>query len=545
MRRRCKKAVSLSFEQHYEIGCLTAQKSNSKEKEKIKMKNVQGQERNETPLNNESLLPFQYFNSLEDSLLFDRYLISDFPDVKSTLNQIWEELSFSTSSNRQNLYKDSLKCIICNLVMSLYDLSPIAVSLNKNDYKKSVRYGKLFFTYGRIVPMIKELEDLGWIHLKKGFQNGTFGRVARFWASEKLFKKLSLVPLVELKHEIVEPIILRKTKSKEDIGYLKETAYIKKVRLEIRKCNKFMEAQVIEYIPNKFNDQDQFNLSSILHNSQLQSTTSAIEKNKYLTGISNCSVLCRENETLNQSFNNIRSNNNKMMIRSTLRAIYNRGDTVAGKNFKKGGRIYAYGKSPQTITRDERKTIIINGMECAELDYSALHISMLYAQEGIQFDRDPYSTITDNPGHRPVLKKLFLILINAPNEKSAVNAVKKEIRDVERKQKTSKLNDRDQNFLDIVRRENFNWNNLIERIKHVHAPIAHCICSDAGTGLMNMDSKIILEIITHFIDKDIPCLPIHDSVIIQKQYQNELKTVMEAVYRKHLSSFTCNVEVKN
>ena len=56
-----------------------------------------------------------------------------------------------------------------------------------------------------------------------------------------------------------------------------------------------------------------------------------------------------------------------------VRRIFNQG------SFKKGGRFY--GGFWQKIPREYRKFIRINYKEVVELDYSGLHINMLYAMK--------------------------------------------------------------------------------------------------------------------------------------------------------------------
>lgn len=51
-------------------------------------------------------------------------------------------------------------------------------------------------------------------------------------------------------------------------------------------------------------------------------------------------------------------------------------------NFRRGGRFYALGGGWQSLPKAVRKAVTINGEEVAELDYSALHPSILYAYVG-------------------------------------------------------------------------------------------------------------------------------------------------------------------
>jgi len=83
--------------------------------------------------------------------------------------------------------------------------------------------------------------------------------------------------------------------------------------------------------------------------------------------------------------------------------IFNNGNT-AGFAYNQGGRLYALGKdSYQTIEREKRGYIRVNGETVVELDIRTSHLSILYAKKGLTLDsdRDPYE-LDDLP--RPVVK---------------------------------------------------------------------------------------------------------------------------------------------
>ena len=58
-----------------------------------------------------------------------------------------------------------------------------------------------------------------------------------------------------------------------------------------------------------------------------------------------------------------------------------------------------------------RQHITINGMPTVEMDYSALHPRLIYAERGIQYEGDPYDVGLDE-SLRPLVKVTFQKLIN-------------------------------------------------------------------------------------------------------------------------------------
>ena len=80
--------------------------------------------------------------------------------------------------------------------------------------------------------------------------------------------------------------------------------------------------------------------------------------------------------------------------------------------------------------------------------------------------------------------------------------------------------------------------------ENTHKNISKYFCSDIGSTLMNKDSKIIFDTVMYFTNKNITCLPIHDSIIIPRQYKDELNEKMQKNYSLHMGGFYCNVDEK-
>ncbi len=464
--------------------------------------------RDKLQFNNDCLLEFSrqeekkdtfYFGDLDNSIKFDKYLrIKE--SAKCRINNLWETTINSEDLTCKKRYRPALECMIANLKVSYYHKKYISISLNKNKFPAGKEIQ--FYKYDIINKLIIKLEEDGWIYKKPGYLDrvSEIGRYTRIWATEKMEELLLELSPKEIYHDIANPVKLRKTKSKEEIRLNIIPKKIKEIKKNLMFYNNYMSNQLIQYTPQNEND--------------------------------NC-ILSFKTE--------------RKSISATLFAAYNRGDTVVGRKFKNGGRLYNAGFGYQLLPKEERKTISINKANTVEIDYSSLHIKMLYAKKGIQYNLDPYKALTDNEEHRIVFKKFFLTLINASNIFKAIGAIENDIKDIEKRiinnnREGKKSKERDVEFLRIVKKEDFNWFSVINKIKKVHSPIQEYICSDMGTQLMNIDSKIILEVIMHFTNKNIPCLPVHDSVIIEEEHRDELKEVMQKTYKKHMNGFSCNVK---
>ena len=60
--------------------------------------------------------------------------------------------------------------------------------------------------------------------------------------------------------------------------------------------------------------------------------------------------------------------------------------------------------------------------------------------------------------------------------------------------------------------------------------------------IMNLYATIALDVINHFAKQGIPILSVHDSFIVQGRYKDELKRIMQQMYRKHTKGFRCPIK---
>lgn len=217
---------------------------------------------------------------------------------------------------------------------------------------------------------------------------------------------------------------------------------------------------------------------------------------------------------------------NRYSLHATLIAVFKRKFTLYGRLHTKGYRHY------QGFNSDERKEITINNDTVVELDFSGLHPHLLYANEGIQLDEDPYSIIDERPAARTFLKQILLRMLNAKDKLSAERAANYWLKNNHRQREELKK-------IGIKRARP-----LMRKFRKAHKPIEHHFCNGSETGLriMNLDSRIALDVVDHFAKQNIPILAIHDSFIVQDKYRNELWQIMDNTYEKHTNGFKCKIK---
>ena len=184
------------------------------------------------------------------------------------------------------------------------------------------------------------------------------------------------------------------------------------------------------------------------------------------------------------------------------------------ETFRRGGRFY--GAYHLEMPKELRKHILLNGAPSVELDFSALHIRMLYHREGIDYREDPYRVVCETDDERKVFKLVQLIAINAESEKEAVHAIRDQLR---RNGVYEGLSDQE-----ILER--------LGRFKEGHPAIAKYLNAGIGLRLQNMDGRITDRVLTVMTKEGIPCLPVHDSYIVPLCYRDFLEEAMSEAYEE-------------
>jgi hypothetical protein len=216
---------------------------------------------------------------------------------------------------------------------------------------------------------------------------------------------------------------------------------------------------------------------------------------------------------LSQKFGNL-------PIKCAINPIANALRRVFNVDWFHGGRFY---NAPHiTLPSACRKTMKINGEPTEELDYSGLHVRMLYNHLGIDYRNECYVYLKSdkaNRDDRERIKLASLIVINSDNRETA----KKAIHDQCRKK-----------GIHYPAGQSGRYYDLIELFQDYHAPIKQFLLSGKGLELQYQDSVIMASILERMMRKGIPALPVHDSVICPAQHKDFLHQVMFEEYEKKM-----------
>lgn len=202
-------------------------------------------------------------------------------------------------------------------------------------------------------------------------------------------------------------------------------------------------------------------------------------------------------------------------------------------SFKEGGRFYgAWWIGCPSILR---KYITIKGEPTCELDYSGIHIHLLYAFKRMNFaalKTDAYELI-DNDPERKLNKLILLTAYNADTPRDTARAVFNSAR-LDGTLRLYQLSSHQQIYAKL------------ELLKQKHQPISEYIAEGYGSQLQYHDSCVLEQLIKYFTKKKIPILTVHDSIICQRKYRDFVRDKMLELYSKYINeAFNCSTEYQS
>ena len=424
---------------------------------------------------------------LENSTLLDIHKLSEYKEVDNCVAYLFDILAIKIDKfKRKNPSKNKsqLKTLIVNLYKNFLDDKTryVSINLGKSYYENlESRYNKLFIS-SIMIGIVHALDELGFIRLNLGYYSLKKSRISRIIGTDKLFKLFTQhqfsAEMIQTSRE-KELIVMRDIVDgkKLDISY-EDTPSTNQWRDDLKKYNDLLAKTYID-IP-------QFS-----------------EKGIALPSKGN------KNQTFKISLNQ----SDKIVQR-----IFN------NNSWEDGGRFY--GGWWQRIPSGYRGGIHFSTMPTSELDFSGLHINLIYLLCKKDFLKsDPYDIygIGIEGLNRQIVKIILLHIINAKSRESAVKSI------------TMRINF-DTTLYEYVSQNNLDYISFIDEILITHKPIKKYFFSGQGIKLQNFDAMMAEKVINHFTNLDIPVLCIHDSFLIAADKTKDLNQVMTEKYGQVLKS---------
>jgi hypothetical protein len=191
-----------------------------------------------------------------------------------------------------------------------------------------------------------------------------------------------------------------------------------------------------------------------------------------------------------------------------LRRIFSRG------SFKLGGRFF--GGRWIDLPGEDRPALLIDGEEVVELDFSGFHPRLIYQIEGkpLPADADPYAVAGwTGQERREWVKTAFQQLMNAD--------------------KDSMLRKPPDVPADKIGKGG--WDKLKQAMSKHHREIEGWFRSGKGLELQRLDSDIAEATLLSLADQGVCCLPVHDSFIVPRSHESQLRVAMTQAYHDVLT----------
>ena len=397
-----------------------------------------------------------------DSRILDVHKASDYKEINDAVETVYQAFAQAHPSldrKSRKTYRATLKALILDLYVGFLEGVYIAYSRNNNEFKNE-RLKKLHISGRCVVKIIDFLVQAGYAETHIGFQNRTtkFSRRSRVTMTHTL---LELINLPQLPIPIIsstQDLIILKNSEKKVIDF-RETQQTRLMRENICKINDFLATNEI-----------------------------SLELTK---------------QELAQLAKRLRRRNTArlILVGTGFRRVFN------NSSFSQGGRFY--GHWSQSIPREYRKKIRINHEETSELDFSGLHIRMLYhIAKTIPPEGDMYKIDGIDSTDRSLSKKILQAMINAPSRGKALMGARESARNEGKWHPLSHIKE------------------IADKLAIHHSEIAKYFGTGYGVHLQHLDSQIAERVMLTLADKGIPALTIHDSFIVPCSHKDALEAAM-------------------
>lgn len=414
----------------------------------------------------------RYHKDLEYTVLLDVVPRKGRPEIALAVRDVLLKTGIKTTKKE----REAMKVIVANLYAAWATLGNpfLVIPKRSSDYAPGSRLRALYLTYGPTVNAVTSLHDAGYLDQFIGYYTPKYRRRTRIRATSKLvalfikhrFSLRTIEPLA------FDPVQLRGPKTKGargdiiDISRGTYAAVSRPYKAGVARINSALAAAKIELHLNE--------------------------------------------ETFIRHYVNRQDGKRSLTPPHPSR---NRLYRVFNVTFDLGGRFY--GHWAQEIPRDLRQFIYINGEPTIELDFKAIHPTLLYAERGESFEGEVYLPASYPKKYRPVFKLLMLAAINAVDSDWAIKGARHCIHS--RKELLPE-------FLECLTTQ---WlRTAFEALEAWHPVIGDEFFAGAGPRLQRQDSEIAERVMLTLLDQGIVVIPIHDSFLVSHHHEAALREAM-------------------
>ena len=471
----------------------------------------------------------------ENAVFLNPRISSAYSGFDSFDDYLFERLFGGCKPNRLDSKRRTINRVTRNLYYAYIHGVALIVPLTSGYYTLNGRNPESVDSYKVIKPLFDLLEAIGLVIRKPG--NTYSGRATHFIVTDQISQYMGTPADSELlTFEFIDnqELIILKDDSKRYVSF-PETDFTSEQRSRLAAYNSLIKCSTLDFenstlvAPITNNLIYQLNNLGINYSSKDNLTIITIRNglSPIHTNLSKCHMRIvwdylaanPEKATELPGFIMLMEQARTSNLNS-LRRVFN------NTCFENGGR--HYGCPIQGLPKEVRRTVTINGKRTVELDFESLHITMLYHQLGLDIPWTPYLHDESDP-LRKVAKRVFNTALNASSSDAAIKSV---MRVLAFKKKALKK---------VLQQSNYKGKSLYYSVKNVldaliqyHPQIASKINTKQGIWLQRLDSDIASEVLSHFTQKGVLVIPIHDSFIIAEEHKEELLSIMQKEYFKKM-----------
>ncbi len=166
-----------------------------------------------------------------------------------------------------------------------------------------------------------------------------------------------------------------------------------------------------------------------------------------------------------------------------------------------------------------RRDIKIDGHPCIELDFRCCLPTLMYATRGLECPGDVYHL---EGFDRKLVKRAFFRVMNNQGKGRAIKGMK---------------GDLEKSFPGLV--GVVDCHTLMDRLMKAHPQISESFFKKSGNHLMSLEADITEKVLEAMTSMGVCCLSIHDSYIVPKAHEQDLRRAMIEGFREVMNvSFT-------
>jgi hypothetical protein len=180
------------------------------------------------------------------SNLIDVHLTTTDKEIHKLIDEILDEIIIIKEITNRSRSRECLKKVVLNLIHTEKTGGSVSISRTKNDYSQHRMYGKIWFKYDRLIPIIDGLIELGYVEFVNGFWDKEKKRGCRskIWASEKFRDRLIRCQYKNIQRTAPEQIIHLKDADKKLVKISWDKPKVK-MRDRLEQYNHFIQEQHI------------------------------------------------------------------------------------------------------------------------------------------------------------------------------------------------------------------------------------------------------------------------------------------------------------